>query len=66
MLLQLISGKRKYYQSLQVTSEEEVHDSSSKVLKKLVKAASENNDVKRVIANDGAYDSKNNFTYLSI
>jgi hypothetical protein len=46
---------------LQVTSEE-VHD--SKVLKKLVKAASENNDVKRVIA-DGAYDSKKNFMYLS-
>jgi hypothetical protein len=53
--------KKKKVVSLQVTSEE-VHD--SKVLKKLVKAASENNDVKRVIA-DGAYDSKKNFMYLS-
>jgi hypothetical protein len=66
-MLQSISGKRKwYYQSLQVTSEDEVHDSSSKVLKKLVKAASENNDVKRVLADDGAYDSKKNFMYLFI
>jgi hypothetical protein len=32
-------------------------------LKKLVSNASENNDVKRVIA-DGAYDSKENFRYL--
>jgi hypothetical protein len=54
--------RKKKVVSLQVTSEE-VHD-SSKVLKKLVKAASENNDVKRVIA-DGAYDSKKNFSYLS-
>jgi hypothetical protein len=36
------------------------------VLKKLVKAASENKDVKRVLADDGAYDSKKNyFMYLS-
>jgi hypothetical protein len=54
--------RKKKVVSLQVTSEE-VHD-SSKVLKKLVKAASENNDVKRVLA-DGAYDSKKNFRYLS-
>lgn len=53
--------RKKKVVSLQVTSEE-VHD--SKVLKKLVKAASENNDVKRVLA-DGAYDSKKNFMYLS-
>jgi hypothetical protein len=53
--------RKKKVLSLQVTSEE-VHD--SKVLKKLVKAASENNDVKRGIA-DGAYDSKKNFMYLS-
>ena len=46
--------------SLEVTSEE-VHDGSR--LKKLVSNASENNDVKRVIA-DGAYDSKENFRYL--
>jgi hypothetical protein len=53
--------RKKKIVSLQVTSEE-VHD--SKVLKKLVKDASENNDVKRVLA-DGAYDSKKNFMYLS-
>ncbi|MEO9295544.1 MAG: IS5 family transposase [Nitrososphaera sp.] len=47
--------------SLQVTSED-VHD--SRVLKKLVKGASENNDVGRVLA-DGAYDSKENFHYLA-
>ena len=46
--------------SLEVTSEE-VHDGSR--LKKLVSNASENNDVRRVIA-DGAYDSKENFRYL--
>jgi IS5 family transposase len=52
--------RKKKVVSLQVTSEE-VHD-SSKVLKNLVKAASENNDVKRVLADDGAYDSnKKNF-----
>jgi hypothetical protein len=33
------------------------------MLKKLIDNALENNDVKRVIA-DGAYDSKENFTYL--
>lgn len=41
---------------------EEVHD--SRVLEKLVKDASENTGVKRVIA-DGAYVSKKNFMYLS-
>ncbi len=53
--------KKKKIISLVVTSEE-VHD--GRVLKKLVDHASENNDVKRVIA-DGAYDSKKNFRYLA-
>jgi transposase len=52
--------RKKKIVSLDVTSEE-VHDSTR--LKKLVDYASENNDVKRVIA-DGAYDSKENFRYL--
>ena len=46
--------------SLEVTSEE-VHD--GKILKKLVDDASENNKIKRVLA-DGMYDSNNNFRYL--
>jgi predicted deacetylase len=46
--------KKKVVSLLQVTSEE-VHD-SSKMLKNLVKDASENNDVKMVIiADDGAH-----------
>ena len=52
--------KKKKIVSFDVTSEE-VHDCT--MLKKLVDNASENNDVKRVIA-DGAYDSKENFRYL--
>jgi len=48
--------KKKKVVSLEVTSEE-VHD--SKVMKKLVDRVSENNDIKRVLA-DGAYDSKKN------
>jgi hypothetical protein len=44
-----------------VTSEE---ISDGKMLKKLVNEASENNDVSRVLADDGAYDSKENFWYL--
>jgi transposase len=52
--------KKKKIVSLDVTSEE-VYDGSR--LKKLVDNASENNDIKRVIA-DGAYDSKENFRYL--
>lgn len=52
--------RKKKVVSLVVTSEE-VHD--GKVLKKLVKGASENNDVSHVLA-DGAYDSKKNFRYL--
>lgn len=50
----------KFVVSLEVTSEE-VHD--SKVMKKLVDHASENIDVKCMLA-DGAYDSKKNFSYL--
>jgi len=46
---------------LEVISEE-VHD--GEILKKLVDDASENNKVKRVLA-DGMYDSNNNFRYLS-
>ena len=52
--------RKKKVVSLEVTSEE-VPD--GKVLKKLVKEASENNDIARVLA-DGAYDSKENFWYL--
>ena len=55
-----IDIKKKKIVSLEVTSEE-VHDGNR--LKKLVDNASENNDVKRVIA-DRAYDSKENFRYL--
>lgn len=53
--------KKKRILSLEVTSEE-VHD--GKMLKNLVDNASENNKVKRVLA-DGMYDSNNNFRYLS-
>jgi IS5 family transposase len=53
--------KKKRILSLEVTSEE-VHD--GKMLKKLVDNASENNNVKRAIA-DGMYDSNKNFRYLS-
>src|SRR5919112_4362997 len=53
--------KKKRILSLEITSEE-VHD--GKMLKKLVDNASENNEVKRALA-DGMYDSNNNFRYLS-
>lgn len=53
--------RKKKVVSMEVTSEE-VHD--SKVFKKLVKDASENNGVRRVLA-DGAYDSKENFQFLA-
>ena len=52
--------KKKRILSLEVTSEE-VHD--GKMLTKLIDIASENNKVKRVLA-DGMYDSNNNFRYL--
>jgi len=53
--------KNKKIISLEVTSEE-VHD--GKMLKKLVDAASESNNVKGALA-DGMYDSNKNFRYLS-
>ena len=53
--------KKKRILSLEVTSEE-VHD--GRMLKNLVDNVSENNKVKRVLA-DGMYDSNNNFRYLS-
>jgi IS5 family transposase len=53
-------GKKKVV-SMQVTNEE-VHD-NSRMLKKLVKAASENNGIKLVLADAAAYDSKKNFMY---
>lgn len=53
--------KKKKIVSLDVTSEE-VYDGSK--LKELVDNALENNTLKRVIA-DGAYDSNENFQYLS-
>jgi IS5 family transposase len=53
--------KRKRILSLEVTSEE-VHD--GRILKKLVDNASENNNLKGILA-DCMYDSNNNFRYLS-
>ena len=53
--------KRKRILSLEVTSEE-VHD--GRILKKLVDNASENNNLKGILA-DSMYDSNNNFRYLS-
>lgn len=48
--------------SMEVTKED-VYD--GKMLKKLVgNVASENNDVKKAPADDGAYDSKDNFRYV--
>ncbi|MGB7637371.1 MAG: transposase [Nitrososphaeraceae archaeon] len=58
-----VNIKKKKIVSLDVTSEE-VHENGT-MLKRLVDNASENNDVKRVIA-DGAYDRKENFIYLSV
>jgi hypothetical protein len=53
--------KKKRILYLEVTSEE-VHDGN--MLKKLVDKASENNNLKGVLA-DGMYDSNKNFRYLS-
>ena len=53
--------RKKKIVSMEVTSEE-VHD--GKVLNKLIDNASENNKVKRVLA-DGMYHSNKNFRYLS-
>ena len=55
--------KKKRILSLEVTSEE-VHD-DGKMLNKLVDSASENNNLKGILA-DGMYDSNRNFRYLSI
>ena len=55
--------KKKKIISLDITSEE-VHEDGT-MLKRLVYSGSENNEVKRVIA-DGAYDSKENFRYRSV
>ena len=54
--------KKKRILSLEVTSEE-VHD--GRMLKNLVDNASENNNLKGILA-DGMYDSNNNFRYLSM
>jgi Transposase DDE domain len=54
--------KRKRILSLEVTSEE-VHD--GRILKKLVDNASENNNLKGILADGMMYDSNNNFRYLS-
>jgi hypothetical protein len=50
------------YRLYHTTVTSEVHEDGT-MLKRLVNNASENNDVKRVIA-DGAYDSKENFRHL--
>jgi len=48
---------------LMEVTKEDVYD--GKMLKKLVdNVVSENNDVKKVLADDGAYDSKDNFRYI--
>ena len=52
--------KKKRILSLEVTSEE-VHD-DGKMLNKLVDSASENNNLKCILA-DGMYDSNRNFRY---
>jgi DDE family transposase len=54
--------KKKRILSLEVTSEE-VHDGG--MLKNLIDNASENNNLKGIVA-DGMYDSNNNFRYLSM
>jgi hypothetical protein len=58
-----VNIKKKKIVSLDVTSEE-VHENGT-MLKRLVDNASENNDVKRVIA-DGAYDGKETIRYRSV
>jgi hypothetical protein len=55
--------KKKRILSLEVISEE-VHD-DGRMLSKLVDNASENNNLEGVLADDGMYDSNNNFRYLS-
>jgi hypothetical protein len=56
-----VNVRTKKILSMEVTKED-VYD--GKILKKLVdNVMSENNDVKKVLA-DGAYDSKDNFRYI--
>jgi hypothetical protein len=56
-----VNVRTKKILSMEVTKED-VYD--GKILKKLVdNVVSENNDVKKVLA-DGAYDSKDNFRYI--
>jgi DDE family transposase len=57
-----VDTKKKRILSLEVTSEE-VHDDGM-MLSKLMDNASENNNLKGVLA-DGMCDSNNNFRYLS-
>jgi hypothetical protein len=62
MIYVAVDIKKKRILSLEVTSEE-VHD-DGKMLNKLVDSASENNNLKSILA-DGMYDSNRNFWYLS-
>ena len=57
-----VNIKTKKIVSMEVTKEN-VHD--GKILKELVHNASNNNNIRKVLA-DGAYDSKDNFRYLRI
>jgi hypothetical protein len=57
-----VNVRTKKILSMEVTKED-VYD--GKMLKKVVdNVVSENNDVKKILADDGAYDSKDNFMYL--
>ena len=56
--------KKKRILSLEVTSEE-VHEDGKMMLNKLVDSASENNNLKGILADGMYYDSNRNFRYLS-
>jgi Transposase DDE domain len=56
--------KKKRILSLEVTSEE-VYDDGKMMLNKLVDSASENNNLKGILADGMYYDSNKNFRYLS-
>lgn len=45
-----------------IVTKEDVHD--GKMLKEIVNDVSNNYDIKKVLADDGGYDSKDNFRYL--
>jgi hypothetical protein len=49
---------------LEVTSED-IHDDGKMMLNKLVDSASENNNLKGILADGMYYDSNKNFRYLS-